>query len=781
VNAEEAHGRKSLHVYHRTAMARGFTFLLCVFFAIPLYARLGETVPQLIKRYGKSYTAEYEEGGKRYKFRSANLSVDSFVINGVSVGETYYSDHPLTSTGEPPREIVQAILGANAPKARWHESYTQWGDSGLESADQRFLAVLMYLGPLPENATWVVVVARAENLQQSIPVTPSSSQSPAPTAKPTPPVMSESQQITPSAAPSPISSPAPEWIPSTKLCSSNGNYCITIAETNPSNKTANPRIHSNYLDQENRTLTVSMNGKTVAQYPTYGYLLGAFWSPDNKYVAANNRRANAGDYLWVISLSDGAALKMPDDLATELGKKNLGHIGADDPWGKTVQFVRSRYTECAHNRLEHQFLFAQGWKNTSELLVEEELQFSKEPPQKPTITAPGSGKGIVATLGFYGPGAPGIWITINKACRVSGNKISLKEQAIEKHERSSAFVDCAWTYGSYWTQNPAEDSFNSGQAKQAKGDLDGAIADYSHAIEISPKVVAGYFHRGNAKVAKGDFDGAIADYDSVVELDPKNVYAYNNRGLTKQAKGDSDGAIADYNRALELDPKNTYAYNNRGLVKDDKRDYDGAIADCTRAIELDPKDAKSYRNRGFAKQGKSDVDGAIADYTRAIELDPKYATAYIDRGLAKSLLRDWEGALADYRGFCELSVSGQDYPRLFIWLIRSRLGEKDAVNKELSDYLGKRPSAASGDWVSKVAGHLLGNIAEADLFAAAASPDAKTDSGQRCEAWFYAGMKKLFDGDKKTAANYFQKCLATDQKDFNEFQLAQSELKALGK
>jgi hypothetical protein len=42
-------------------------------------------------------------------------------------------------------------------------------------------------------------------------------------------------------------------------------------------------------------------------------------------------------------------------------------------------------------------------------------------------------------------------------------------------------------------------------------------------------------------------------------------------------------------------------------------------------------------------------------------------------------------------------------------------------------------------------------------------------------------MKKLFNGDKDAAANYFHKCLATQQKDFTEFQLAQSELKALGK
>ena len=144
-------------------------------------------------------------------------------------------------------------------------------------------------------------------------------------------------------------------------------------------------------------------------------------------------------------------------------------------------------------------------------------------------------------------------------------------------------------------------------------------------------------------------------------------------------------------------------------------------------------------------------------------------------------MRKWAAALADYRHFCELSESSQDYPCLSIWLIRARLGETEAASKELSTYLDKRQKATTSDWFSKVAEHLLGKVSEADLFAAAASPDAKKDSGQHCEAWFYAGMKKLFSGDKKTAADYFHKCLATEQKDFTEFQLAQSELKALGK
>jgi hypothetical protein len=69
------------------------------------------------------------------------------------------------------------------------------------------------------------------------------------------------------------------------------------------------------------TLRVSAGGKILAEFPTMGYLLDVLFSPDNAYVAVNNRRANAGDYLWVMSLRDGKPIKMPDDVAEDVGKK----------------------------------------------------------------------------------------------------------------------------------------------------------------------------------------------------------------------------------------------------------------------------------------------------------------------------------------------------------------------------------------------------------------------------------------------------------------------------
>jgi lipoprotein NlpI len=83
------------------------------------------------------------------------------------------------------------------------------------------------------------------------------------------------------------------------------------------------------------------------------------------------------------------------------------------------------------------------------------------------------------------------------------------------------------------------------------------------------------------------------------------------------------------------------------------------------------------------------------------------------------------------------------------------------------------------DWISKVAGHLLGKVAEAELFAAAKSTDENKEREQFCDAWYYTGMKRLFGGDKKTAADYFRKCLATEHKGSLEYDGAQAELKAL--
>jgi tetratricopeptide (TPR) repeat protein len=105
----------------------------------------------------------------------------------------------------------------------------------------------------------------------------------------------------------------------------------------------------------------------------------------------------------------------------------------------------------------------------------------------------------------------------------------------------------------------AEDYFFSGDAKQSKGDLDGALADFSEAILLKPNFAPAFRWRGAIKALKGDSSEAIADFNKAIELNPSYGDAYYSRGLARQKKGDLDGAIADYTKAFELNPRNAAA------------------------------------------------------------------------------------------------------------------------------------------------------------------------------------------------------------------------------
>jgi Flp pilus assembly protein TadD len=65
------------------------------------------------------------------------------------------------------------------------------------------------------------------------------------------------------------------------------------------------------------------------------------------------------------------------------------------------------------------------------------------------------------------------------------------------------------------------------------------------AMVQTPTTASGYLDRGRARADKGDMDGAIVDYTKAIELDPRSDVAYNNRGLARYHKGDLDEAIAD--------------------------------------------------------------------------------------------------------------------------------------------------------------------------------------------------------------------------------------------
>jgi tetratricopeptide (TPR) repeat protein len=139
---------------------------------------------------------------------------------------------------------------------------------------------------------------------------------------------------------------------------------------------------------------------------------------------------------------------------------------------------------------------------------------------------------------------------------------------------------------------------------------------------------------GDAYDAAGRTDDAIAAYKRAIELKPSFAY-YNNLGGIEGRAGKVDEASAAYQKAAELDPAQAaQAWRNFGITMYNANKYKDAVEPLKKATELDPKNAQSWYllgtvlvgSMGFKKVGDKDVPdvqpGTVEAYQHAIDLDP---------------------------------------------------------------------------------------------------------------------------------------------------------------
>ncbi len=195
--------------------------------------------------------------------------------------------------------------------------------------------------------------------------------------------------------------------------------------------------------------------------------------------------------------------------------------------------------------------------------------------------------------------------------------------------------------------NNAKHYYVRGLSRFDKGDLTGAIADFTQALQTQANYPEAYFYRALAYFDQKELQKSIADYSKAIELNAGYVDAYYNRALVLSEMGDKPGAIADYTQVIRLDRSFAAAYNNRGLALSDLGDQKQAIDDFNEALQINPSRASTYFNRGLALFRTGNDRAAIEDYTRAIKLSPNYAKAYANRGVTLARMGDKRSAIGD--------------------------------------------------------------------------------------------------------------------------------------
>ena len=130
-----------------------------------------------------------------------------------------------------------------------------------------------------------------------------------------------------------------------------------------------------------------------------------------------------------------------------------------------------------------------------------------------------------------------------------------------------------------------------------------------------------YSQRGIARFEKNDLEGAISDFTKAVELKgPNQEFCFYFRGIARYRLGKLDEAIADLSQAIAIKHHPRF-YDDRGALLAKKGDVDGALADLNKAIEIDPQFAKAYGDRGVVRLMRGEGAQAELDFKKCFELD----------------------------------------------------------------------------------------------------------------------------------------------------------------
>ncbi len=183
----------------------------------------------------------------------------------------------------------------------------------------------------------------------------------------------------------------------------------------------------------------------------------------------------------------------------------------------------------------------------------------------------------------------------------------------------------------------------AGNALRAKGDLDGALREYTLALIIDPDFADALNNRGNYYEIHDEVDLALADFNHAIASDPKHRIAYGVRGLLWRKLGESERERADFDQAIEFadtDERRSGALRNRAKTRERVKDVEGALADAQRATELTPKDTEAWWGLGTMQlNARRDADACVS-YRRALAIDPSRVEIRTQLVVALALQKD---------------------------------------------------------------------------------------------------------------------------------------------
>lgn len=133
-----------------------------------------------------------------------------------------------------------------------------------------------------------------------------------------------------------------------------------------------------------------------------------------------------------------------------------------------------------------------------------------------------------------------------------------------------------------------------------RGDYARAVELYDISLRYDPEYSQTYNNRGVARFhLHADFDGAIGDYTRAIELGGNNIAALLNRSDMYNRSSRHQEALADAEKAVALHNANPACYDFRGRAKTMLKQYESALDDFDMAESKGHRTPRMYVYRAI--------------------------------------------------------------------------------------------------------------------------------------------------------------------------------------
>ncbi|MGJ3240365.1 MAG: tetratricopeptide repeat protein [Anaerolineae bacterium] len=248
-----------------------------------------------------------------------------------------------------------------------------------------------------------------------------------------------------------------------------------------------------------------------------------------------------------------------------------------------------------------------------------------------------------------------------------------------------------------------------GTAMTVRGDIRGAINHYTRIIKVNETLhlpvnrVFLHTQRAALRNALGDIDGAIADYSAAIQHSKSDLPAlYGIRSALYLGKRQYAQALDDSEHVLQLEPDSEIGYANRAAAKMFLGDIDGAIRDCDDGLAVADHLSASgrallYNNRGTAYRIQGDYAEAMSNYNLALStaLEPRHKqmihpSVMTNQGLLYYLMQEIENARVYFQQALDTNPAFHK-AMAGLAVTRFRLGQASEARKLWKDLIALEP------------------------------------------------------------------------------------------